>query len=158
MILVVSQGRYLYTETSFPRQENETAALMSGMFQSPVRDQQCRLHFYYHMQGATIGTLNVWYVPNRGAVSLLFTRSGAQPSGWLRGESDYIPTGSSFQVRRFHGTRCRRIYIAFRLNLKALLALVSLATSLSTTSRFRKDVLSSTSINQLPKVKFREIF
>ena len=53
----VSVGKYVYIETSSPRKPGENAQLVVTV---PKNGKEACLSFYYHMYGATVGTLNVY--------------------------------------------------------------------------------------------------
>ena len=65
----------MYIEVSSPRKPGESAKLV---FTVPNQGNQACLSFYYHMSGASAGTLNV-YSGNNKVVSL----SGDQGDNWL---------------------------------------------------------------------------
>ncbi|WAR18588.1 NOTCH-like protein, partial [Mya arenaria] len=54
-----ANGTYIYIETSAPRIVNETAWLVSPVMRYRGAQAQC-LHFWYNMNGASVGTLNVY--------------------------------------------------------------------------------------------------
>ncbi|XP_052767042.1 neurogenic locus notch homolog protein 2-like [Mya arenaria] len=54
-----SNGSYIYIETSAPRIVNETAWLVSPVMRYRSAQAQC-LQFWYNMNGASVGTLNVY--------------------------------------------------------------------------------------------------
>ena len=66
----------MYIETSSPRQEGDNAKLQVPL--SGNGAAAC-LMFYYHMYGATIGTLNVW-----SGSQLVFNASGNQSVHWIQ--------------------------------------------------------------------------
>ena len=72
-------GHYLYIETSAPRRLNDKARLMSPVF--PPTASSC-LRFYYHMNGATIGSLKV-YSTQTSTPTLVFSQSGNQVTIFL---------------------------------------------------------------------------
>jgi len=73
--LLFSIGKYIYIEASSPRKPGESAKLF---FTVPSQGIQACLSFYYHMHGASAGTLNV-YSGNDKVVSL----SGDQGDNWF---------------------------------------------------------------------------
>lgn len=91
-----SQGYYMYIETSFPRRQGDKAQLYSPLYQEPAT--ACTFSFWYHMYGATIGTLNV-YVVRRGINTQVWTKAGNQGNAWLSSGNIAIGTGGQFQVR-----------------------------------------------------------
>jgi len=76
-------GAFAYIEASYPRQENDTARLLS----KALRGKKC-MTFYYHMysmnDASSIGQLNV-YMKNKksGAMTKLFSVSGSQGNEWI---------------------------------------------------------------------------
>jgi len=65
----------MYIEASSPRKPGESAKLV---FTVPSQGNRACLSFYYHMSGASVGTLNV-YNGNNKVISL----SGNQGNNWL---------------------------------------------------------------------------
>ena len=65
----------MYIEASSPRKPGESAKLF---FTVPRQGNQACLSFYYHMSGASAGTLSV-YIGKNKVVSL----SGDQGDNWL---------------------------------------------------------------------------
>ena len=65
----------MYIEASSPRKPGESAKLV---FNVPNQGHQACLSFYYHMSGASAGTLNV-YSGNNKVISL----SGNQGDNWF---------------------------------------------------------------------------
>ena len=65
----------MYIESSSPRKPGESAELV---FTVPNQGNHACLSFYYHMSGASTGTLNV-YSGNNKVISL----SGDQGDNWL---------------------------------------------------------------------------
>lgn len=53
----------------------------------------------YHMYGATIGSLNIYFKPEDTASRLMFTKSGNQGNQWFHGIFELPKTNISFQVR-----------------------------------------------------------
>ncbi|KAL9953497.1 hypothetical protein ACROYT_G040920 [Oculina patagonica] len=71
-------GKYMYIETSSPRQFGDNAKLEYSVPSSDIGKLSC-LTFYYHMYGYTINTLNVF----NGNTSV-FTKSGNQAYEWFK--------------------------------------------------------------------------
>ena len=67
-------GKYVYIETSSPRKPGENAKLVVMV---PKNGKEACLSFYYHMYGATVGTLNVY----SGSTKLV-NISGDQGNYW----------------------------------------------------------------------------
>ncbi|WAR19637.1 MLRP2-like protein [Mya arenaria] len=59
VLLYCIVGSYIYIETSAPRIKNDTAWLVSPVVRDRLNYTQC-LRFWYNMNGASIGTLNVY--------------------------------------------------------------------------------------------------
>eukprot|EP00662_Eupelagonemidae_sp_cell21_P016708 gene16708-46829_t len=75
--------RYLFTETSSPRQQGDTATL-----QTSGKVQQLTLQ--YHMLGSNIGTLRVqWSAAGTGSWTEVFQQSGAAGSAWRSTTVDF---------------------------------------------------------------------
>lgn len=70
-------GKYMYIETSSPRQSGDNAKLV---FKRSVSGMLC-LKFFYHMYGSTMGTLNVYSGSKK-----IFTKSGDQGNKWEKVE------------------------------------------------------------------------
>ena len=66
----------MYIETSSPRQPGDKAKLISPKLQ--FSGNMC-LQFYYHMYGASMGTLNVFI---NGVT--VFSTTGDKGNAWLR--------------------------------------------------------------------------
>ncbi|CAH3170581.1 unnamed protein product [Porites evermanni] len=78
-------GNYMYIETSFPRRPGDKAKLVLTVPNN--RETSC-LSFYYHMYGATVGTLNVY-----SGNSKVFNISGHQSNNWIMVERNIILNG-----------------------------------------------------------------
>ncbi|XP_025084912.1 MAM and LDL-receptor class A domain-containing protein 1-like [Pomacea canaliculata] len=81
-------GHYLYTESSLPQHKNDTARIISKVFDNPDAHQHC-LHFFYHMRGSGIGTLNVYTMAQNQLPQLpspAWTRSADQGNEWKQAE------------------------------------------------------------------------
>ena len=86
-------GKYAYIETSSPRAQGDNAKLVKGGLS--FNTKKC-LSFYYHMYGATMGTLNV-YVGQRK----VFTLSGNQGNLWKQAKVEITEPGAS-EVMKQH--------------------------------------------------------
>ena len=86
-----TSGKYAYIETSSPRVQGDSAKLVKGGLSFSTK--KC-LSFYYHMYGATMGTLNV-YVGQRK----IFTKSGDQGNQWHLAKVDITEPGAT-EVRK----------------------------------------------------------
>ena len=76
----------MYIETSSPRKPGEKAKLVVAV---PNNGKKSCLTFYYHMYGATVGTLNVY----SGSIKV-FNISGNQSNTWMRVEITIYPNRS----------------------------------------------------------------
>jgi len=70
----ISSGKYMYIETSSPRKAGENAKLV---LTAPNNGKPSCLSFYYHMYGASAGTLNVYNGNHK-----IFNVSGDQGNNW----------------------------------------------------------------------------
>ncbi len=82
----------MYIETSSPRQPGDNAKLNTPSLQ--FSGKMC-LTFYYHMYGASVGTLNVMINGNK-----VFTASGNKGNKWLRAMVNVNLSGM-YAVRKF---------------------------------------------------------
>ena len=57
------------------------------------------LRFWYHMQGAHIGTLNVYMRIIGVSTSIIWSLSGQQGTNWYQGQLPIQSGGRNFQVR-----------------------------------------------------------
>nr|XP_054757011.1 MAM and LDL-receptor class A domain-containing protein 1-like [Lytechinus pictus] len=81
-------GTYLFIETSTGAQGD--AARLRSSFAPP--SSYC-LEFWYHMYGATIGSLNVYIQNNQSTAGLpIWTRSGSLGNSWTRGSVAIVDT------------------------------------------------------------------
>ncbi|XP_071956927.1 MAM and LDL-receptor class A domain-containing protein 1-like [Antedon mediterranea] len=89
-------GNYLYIETSSPRKMGDLARLFSTThtFESN-KPTQC-WHFYYHMFGVNMGTLNFGYRVN-GNNQVLWTRSGDYGDRWIQGVVE-ISSSQNYEI------------------------------------------------------------
>ncbi|KAM7428099.1 hypothetical protein ABFA07_020874 [Porites harrisoni] len=78
-------GKYMYIETSSPRRPGDKAKLVVTV---PNNGEASCLSFYYHMYGATVGTLNVY-----SGNSKVFNISGYQSNNWITVERNVILNG-----------------------------------------------------------------
>ena len=75
----------MYIETSSPRRPGDKAKLVVTV---PNNGETSCLSFYYHMYGATVGTLNVY-----SGNSKVFNISGYQSNNWITVERNIILNG-----------------------------------------------------------------
>lgn len=91
-------GQYMFIETSSPRVPGDKAYLLSEPFDPTSSSGRC-LQFWHHMNGASIGTLNVYiYTGNFSTMSLLWQRIGNKGDNWLLGQTP-IRSSVKYQVR-----------------------------------------------------------
>eukprot|EP00795_Rhopilema_esculentum_P012712 gene12712-3431_t len=95
-------GRFLFIETSWPRLPKETARVESEVIMGSSTGT-C-LRFWYHMQGAHIGTFNVYLKIIGISTSILWSLSDAQGSSWLQGQIPVKSGRRNFQIV-FEGIR-----------------------------------------------------
>ena len=76
----------MYIETSSPRKPGEKAKLIVAV--PNIRQKSC-LSFYYHMHGASVGTLIVYSGNNK-----VFNVSGNQGNDWIMVERNLYFDGS----------------------------------------------------------------
>lgn len=93
-------GHYMYLESS-SRFENDTARLISPFYDK--NDNNTCFEFYYHMYGATMGTLRVYLKKANDswefeAKNAFFERSGNQGDRWYRSFNSLGPIDQDFQV------------------------------------------------------------
>lgn len=60
------------------------------------------LRFWYHMKGAHIGTLNVYFKIIGLSNSILWSLSGAQGNNWIQAQVPISSGRRNFQVRLFN--------------------------------------------------------
>lgn len=104
---VSGNGKYIYTETSYPCGSGALAVLQSNcIFVGDDIANNCAFSFYAHMKGNHIGTLRLLAGSiNSSNWDTLWTHSGAQGNDWNKyyiGLSDYV--GETIQLR-FEGVR-----------------------------------------------------
>ncbi|GAB1867983.1 MAM domain-containing glycosylphosphatidylinositol anchor protein 1 [Camponotus japonicus] len=91
-----NDGHYLYIEAS-GRLVNDTARIISPLYNSSLTESGC-FSFWYHMYGATIGSLNIYFKQEDSASRLMFTKSGNQGNQWFHGIFNLPKTNISFQL------------------------------------------------------------
>lgn len=88
-------GHYAFIEASAPRVPGDVARLQSTQFAASTT--QC-LHFWYHMYGSGIGTLNVYVVTASGNQTV-WSMSGNQANTW---HSAQVAVSSNLQYNVSH--------------------------------------------------------
>ncbi|XP_070519198.1 uncharacterized protein [Cardiocondyla obscurior] len=91
-----NDGHYLYIEAS-GRLVNDTARIVSPLYNSSLADSGC-FSFWYHMYGATIGSLNLYFKQEDSAQRLMFTKNGNQGNQWFHGIFNLPEANASFQI------------------------------------------------------------
>ncbi|XP_014218104.1 uncharacterized protein LOC106646576 [Copidosoma floridanum] len=92
-----NDGYYLYIEAT-GRLANDTARILSPLYNANLTDSGC-FSFWYHMYGATIGTLNVYFKPETEKTpKLVWSKNGNQGNQWHRGLFDLPTVNNSFQL------------------------------------------------------------
>jgi hypothetical protein len=79
-----SHGRYIYIESSLPRQVNEMSRLQSAVYAAPPLNKTCTARFFYHMFGIATGTLSLIVVENRQPERSIWTMSGDKGDMWYK--------------------------------------------------------------------------
>ena len=72
-------GNYLYVGASSPAQEGNRAWLLRDQFPATAGRS---LSFWYHMYGASTGSLNIYIVEKDDKSTLLWSKSGDQGNQW----------------------------------------------------------------------------
>lgn len=87
----------MYIEASYPRIPGHKARLVSQDF-APTKFTKC-LNFWFHLYGASIGTLNVYVKTGSGnkSESLVWTFGGNFGDIWLNGQAP-IRSDKTYQV------------------------------------------------------------
>ena len=94
----------MYIESSSPNTKGNTAQLWSPSY--PAQGGHC-VEFFYHMQGDSMGTLNVYALPTGGnlsAYSPIWYRSGNQGLNWNTARLD-ASSLADFQVSVFFSSK-----------------------------------------------------
>ena len=78
---LTANGTYVYIETSFPRNHNDTARLISALIPKNSRPGTC-ISFWYHMYGPDINTLSVYTKSGGSLSSPIWKRTGNQANKW----------------------------------------------------------------------------
>lgn len=88
----------MYVETSAPRKQGDKARLLSEDFGATTFHGRC-VKFWYHMYGATIGTLRVLVKTGAGnkSESAIWELSGNFGNQWYSAQAP-ITSGTNYQV------------------------------------------------------------
>ena len=98
--LYTGNGYYIFIEASSPRRLNDTARIVSSL----VKDNYTKcLHFWYHMYGTHVNTLNVYLKTGSTLGSPVWTHTGTLSNKWYSANVDVQQTGGYNIV--FEGVR-----------------------------------------------------
>lgn len=102
---VTGGGNYIYIETSGTNcQDGNRADLVSNCLQFIAESESCHLSFYYHMYGATVGTLNLDISTDEGlSWTNLWSLTGNQGDRWEKVFIDLSAYDSQVGKLRFSG-------------------------------------------------------
>jgi PKD repeat protein len=99
-----STGKYIYTEASSPNFPALTATVISPCFDiSSLSSGNPHFKFFYHLYGASMGTLRVDLFANGGWINDFFVISGNQGNQWLPANLSLAGYSGVVQFR-FRGT------------------------------------------------------
>ncbi|XP_077471884.1 MAM and LDL-receptor class A domain-containing protein 1 isoform X3 [Stigmatopora argus] len=91
------KGNYIYIESSSPSARNDVAQLKSALLPPAVQQGYC-LKFWYHMHGATVGSLRVFLLTTESMEkTLVWQKSGNQGLDWRLSQS-HVTLRSIHQV------------------------------------------------------------
>ena len=88
----------MFIETSDPRVQGDNAFLMSPLLNKTNVEGMC-FTFWYHMFGATIGTLKIYMDSPMTGRKLVWALSGDKGNRWFNGQVNVGTTGGTYQVR-----------------------------------------------------------
>ncbi|KOX80992.1 MAM domain-containing glycosylphosphatidylinositol anchor protein 1, partial [Melipona quadrifasciata] len=92
-----NDGYYLYIEAT-GRLENDSARIISPIYNASYTDSGC-FSFWYHMFGAKIGALNVYFKQENDLLPrLMFNKEGNQGNQWLHGIFSLPKAKKGFQI------------------------------------------------------------
>ena len=81
------QGWYVYIETSFPRQVNDTARILSPTIKADGSQKSIHcVSFWYHMYGPHVDTLRLYQKVGSTLGKPKWVRQGDQGNQWIQGE------------------------------------------------------------------------
>lgn len=102
-VTVCISGHYMYIETSAPRKQGDKARLLSEDFAPTTSSGRC-LKFWYHMYGATIGTLRILVKtgPGNQSETAIWELSGNFGNQWYSGQAP-VTSGVMYQVTHLEG-------------------------------------------------------
>ena len=85
VLVFVTDGYYMYIETSAPRRNNDKARILSP--RQTGTGIKC-LTFWYHMYGSNVKTLNVYVTGDSNLGSALWSKNGTQGNRWKKATVD----------------------------------------------------------------------
>lgn len=93
-------GHYMYIETSAPRKQGDKARLLTEDFGPTTVRGRC-VKFWYHMFGATIGTLRILVKtgPGNQSETAIWELSGNFGNQWYSAQAP-VSSGVMYQVTR----------------------------------------------------------
>lgn len=94
----VENGTYAYIETSYPRQPNDTARLISPTLPRNTRPGTC-ISFWYHMFGPDINRLSVYTKVGGSPGSVIWQKIGNQANAWKYGQI-FVRMSLAYQVSK----------------------------------------------------------
>ena len=80
-------GHYIFIEASFPRRLNDTARIISTSV--TTKTTKC-LHFWYHMYGTHVNTLNVYLKVGSQLGNPVWTHTGTLSNKWYNANVDIM--------------------------------------------------------------------
>ena len=82
---ISGQGHYIFIEASSPRRLNDKARIISA----PISDTSTKcLHFWYHMYGTHVNTLNVYLKSGSSLGSPVWSHTGTLSNKWYNANVD----------------------------------------------------------------------
>ncbi|CAL7938754.1 unnamed protein product [Xylocopa violacea] len=92
-----NDGYYLYIEAS-SKLVNDTARIISPIYNASYTESGC-FSFWYHMYGATVGALRVYFKQEQASLPrLMFSKEGDQGNQWLHGLFSLPKAERGFQI------------------------------------------------------------
>ncbi|XP_041365734.1 MAM and LDL-receptor class A domain-containing protein 1-like [Gigantopelta aegis] len=91
-------GHYAFIETSSPRRQGDRAILNGPAYKGRIFMFSC-MQFWYHMNGANVGSLNVYLKSNGSLRRELWTRAHSQGNMWRLAKVAVRPQRTSYNVQ-----------------------------------------------------------
>ena len=88
-------GYYIYIETSYPQKQGDKARLVSPTYSGSSRGECFK--FWYHMYGASQGSLNIWIRQNGQLYKNIWSRTGNFGNVWRYGHVT-VKSSVAFQI------------------------------------------------------------